>query len=609
MKISTKFFDFHGILLFLGCLFFIFPSIVFANTDAIQERAYFIDHSKEVTIDNIAQQKFVNYSTQIISLGYLADPLWIRIKLNHSIQQKSVLRILPPYLDNIEIYQQVNHHWTVKTVGDVFSYDNNEFPVTAFAVAVSPNIDQSYIYIKLVTTSTSTVLTQVMTERELYRAENNRDILLSIYLGIVFMTLIYSIMFYLRFKENIIGYFSFMIASEFIFSFFIVGFGGHYLLANFGVAGNKITSYSIFLYAMSGLLFHRAFIKSEIKNKYIVNIISVIIVLDVIIFGLYNLGFEHIGLKFNALIIFCLAIILTKIPLDFIFKKVKICTAQFAIIYAIIGPGVVIGLLPFLGINSSTFWALYSNLFNGFFTSILLLKLLYDRSKKTESTLSQLAIENEKEKWANEQQKRLLSMLVHEIKSPLSVLKLTVDRQLKGSAVEEYANRAIYNIDELINRFVEFDKLDDNIIRVNKTEIDVNQLIYDVITNTTNSHRFTFSMNKGLIAFTDEAILRVILQNLIINALKYSPSDSIIDLSAIHQKDKIYFSILNEVGIAGAPDQDLVFKKYYRNPQASREAGTGLGLYVVNSLIELLNGHIQYENNNNKVKFTLWIPI
>ena len=67
-------------------------------------------------------------------------------------------------------------------------------------------------------------------------------------------------------------------------------------------------------------------------------------------------------------------------------------------------------------------------------------------------------------------------------------------------------------------------------------------------------------------------------------------------------------AITNAVGMMGAPDPDRVFKKYYRNPSATRLSGSGLGLFLVHELIGVPGGSIECQPRDEQVTFTLWIP-
>jgi len=106
--------------------------------------------------------------------------------------------------------------------------------------------------------------------------------------------------------------------------------------------------------------------------------------------------------------------------------------------------------------------------------------------------------------------------------------------------------------------------------------------------------------------------LRVVASNLLENALKYSPAGSTISIEATRSDNngnvamQLIFS--NDIGPMGEPDPEHVFKKYYRNASATKISGSGLGLYLVFELVNLLGGVIAYQPQHKRVTFELWIP-
>jgi len=111
---------------------------------------------------------------------------------------------------------------------------------------------------------------------------------------------------------------------------------------------------------------------------------------------------------------------------------------------------------------------------------------------------------------------------------------------------------------------------------------------------------------------TDPQLLRIILGNLIGNAIKYSPPESAIDICAEPSrhsgKPGVRVTVQNQPDTAGVPDPEQIFDKYYRSSGAHSKTGSGLGLYLVHSITELLGGQIGYDVVREKVRFTLWIP-
>jgi signal transduction histidine kinase len=116
---------------------------------------------------------------------------------------------------------------------------------------------------------------------------------------------------------------------------------------------------------------------------------------------------------------------------------------------------------------------------------------------------------------------------------------------------------------------------------------------------------------EELVIFTDPSRLRVILNNLISNAIKYSDPDKnelMIKISASVIEHNFTFSV-EDNGVGIAEDQkDKIFTMFYR--ASEKASGSGLGLYIVKESLERLNGSIQLQSTIGKgSKFIITIPI
>jgi two-component system, OmpR family, sensor histidine kinase KdpD len=98
--------------------------------------------------------------------------------------------------------------------------------------------------------------------------------------------------------------------------------------------------------------------------------------------------------------------------------------------------------------------------------------------------------------------------------------------------------------------------------------------------------------------------------NLIDNAIKYSPSDTPINIKAVASKDKVRIEIKDH-GL-GIPEVDLkrVFDKFYRVERSEQITGTGLGLSICKGIVEAHGGQITVQNNPDKgVTFITTLPL
>jgi signal transduction histidine kinase len=94
----------------------------------------------------------------------------------------------------------------------------------------------------------------------------------------------------------------------------------------------------------------------------------------------------------------------------------------------------------------------------------------------------------------------------------------------------------------------------------------------------------------------DEKLLRHILINLLVNAVKYSPQGGTISLTCLYENETIIFEVKDQ-GIGIAPeDQAQLFESFYRARNVGSIPGTGLGLSIVKQCVEIHGGSIHLES-------------
>lgn len=105
----------------------------------------------------------------------------------------------------------------------------------------------------------------------------------------------------------------------------------------------------------------------------------------------------------------------------------------------------------------------------------------------------------------------------------------------------------------------------------------------------------------------DAILLDMVVSNLIDNALKYSPPDSTVELMLSNpiSPNQLQLSISNPVKPKGLPDAGKIFSKYYRSSHFQNMDGSGLGLYLTQKTLPLLNATIRYEPSPTQVRFVL----
>ena len=106
----------------------------------------------------------------------------------------------------------------------------------------------------------------------------------------------------------------------------------------------------------------------------------------------------------------------------------------------------------------------------------------------------------------------------------------------------------------------------------------------------------------------DESRLNQVITNLIINAIKYSPTGGKITVNVFQKDSHSHFSIENESQPLSREALEKIWESFYRIEQSRTTKGTGLGLPICKAIIELHGGSCHVHNTSTGVEFSFTIP-
>lgn len=210
-----------------------------------------------------------------------------------------------------------------------------------------------------------------------------------------------------------------------------------------------------------------------------------------------------------------------------------------------------------------------------------------------------------------DEQRQLLAMLAHEMKTPLANLRIWMEAGPKGRPVMQ---RAIHDMDRVIERCVHVGQLSDQRLQPHNEWLDATELTQRVWNASRQPARAELVLPPDVAALNADAqMLAIVLGNVLENAYKYSAPATPVEfgLSAQvgpHGQAGWRWVVENTVGDAGFPEADKVYDKYYRSPRALRQSGSGLGLFLVKSLVDLMQGGVTYTALSERVRFEVWLP-
>lgn len=244
--------------------------------------------------------------------------------------------------------------------------------------------------------------------------------------------------------------------------------------------------------------------------------------------------------------------------------------------------------------------------------------------KKVQDRTKQLTEALAKEKELNELKTRFLSLVSHEFKTPLSSILTSITLLGKYTQTEQQEKRdkhvttikkKVKYLDAILNDFLSVERLDSGKVTYNVESFPlskiVNEVVYDSNMLLKAGQKIQYPENiDNLIIHFDEKTLQLVLSNLVHNAIKYSPGDSIIDLQVEIKDNKLILKIIDQgIGIP-ADEQKHIFNRYFRAENALLTQGTGIGLNIAKQHLENLGATLEFSSEENKGStFTVQIPL
>ncbi len=202
-------------------------------------------------------------------------------------------------------------------------------------------------------------------------------------------------------------------------------------------------------------------------------------------------------------------------------------------------------------------------------------------------------------------QKVMIYRFVHQMKTPLSVLKLICENH---SEEEDYkkigrnVNTIEYNLNQILNiyRLDEFknDFVSEKVLLKNICKECINGLKDYFISSRIYPK---LDINEDIYVYSDSKWLKLIIHQILTNAIKYSNSTQTVSVTAKKEEDKVYLSIIDTgVGIEKA-DLRSIFELFYIGKNGRNNAdSSGIGLYIVKRVSEYLGHKVEVESEIGK---------
>lgn len=221
--------------------------------------------------------------------------------------------------------------------------------------------------------------------------------------------------------------------------------------------------------------------------------------------------------------------------------------------------------------------------------------------------------------------RELIANISHDLRTPLAIIQGYIETlQMKGKELtQEQKDHYLNTIEngskrlaKLITQLFEYSKLEANQIEPKKEPFLISELANDIYSNYAilaqkkNIH-LDLNMDDNLpLVFADISLVERAIQNLMDNALKFTPDDGTISIGILKKNEHVEIHIKDSGPGIQTENQALIFERYRQTKSGKKNEGAGLGLAIVRKIVELHNSTIKVDSiPNDGAKFTFTLPV
>ena len=628
---------------FLMTLFFLAAPQAAANPLAI-ESAYLVSPSEDMQLDEVVSfpdDAFKPFKKDL-RLGFIEKPVWIKLRISPqsptisdtatAIRSDSaiVLRAGLLALDSIELYEEVDGEWVKQHRGDKVKqkYASCQDDFHCFELRSDPTLPID-LYLKIQTTTITTVVLEAVTVRDLPSLVANRMVTLVSTLAVATSLLFIGLLFFVIERSSLVATFCAYQISVALLTFVSTGLVVRVFDDTSPELINTLNQYLLSIRAIFTVLLGYVLLQPYKLHAYYRKAMWLLAGLCVVsIYFVLSNQFSNASRLNIAIHLICFLVqIFGAATAQNISKLLRWLTLLGYLIFEIILIGSIFSafnLYPEFSQSTPLFmqslgdWRLNGGRVGIFLFAILIIQV-FDRRRISNETLQAFKLEAAKSAAQRErlmERQSMIDMLTHELKNPLGTIRFAIASLKRNESIDSDSLQRVKRIDDSVERMNELiehvalsnkiDRFDTNQV---KESVDVAELIEVSIGDYDDIRIFRLEVENGLCIPTNRLMLSLILQNLISNAYKYHvPTDTVL-IKAYVQNKVAMIEVSNTIELHKSPDPTKLFQAYYRHNNVQEQPGMGLGLSLSMSAAEKINAQIEFSQERNLVVFSLKVPL
>jgi two-component system sensor histidine kinase KdpD len=220
----------------------------------------------------------------------------------------------------------------------------------------------------------------------------------------------------------------------------------------------------------------------------------------------------------------------------------------------------------------------------------------------------------------NELRESLLHIISHDLRTPLSTIHGSINLILSNKDLNEKnklslledINYASIRMKRLITNILDSTRLSNGDVNLKLQWCDFEDIMgvaLDEFSQKQNDEKIIINIEYTGLYWGDNTLLTQLVVNLLDNAFKYSTVDAKINFEILDLNNYIKIKIFNEAEFIDEKKLKNIFDKFYRLEDTNDISGSGIGLAICKSIVQLHNGEIQAISQNNGILIEIDLPI
>lgn len=622
-----------------------------------REQVYYLwDKANKLTLQEVQSpefnKQFIHAGKSAISFGITAENMWFKISVKNTIpdQQKEwIFEMAYPHFDSLEFYSQDEKGtWKKQLTGDQTPFHTRQIFNKHFAFPVQLQDTTTHtFYFHIGGQGSRQFPLYIQSPKTFYAAQEEISLIYGgMFFGTIIIMMLYNLFIFFSLKDKVYIYYVLTNFSVLIYYFGYTGYGFQYIWPELYWINEKVIPFGAIWTGLTTVMFAKVFLETK---KYMPSVHSVFrFFIAAYILELITLPFVsyEISLK-GASLMASLSAMLVLVSSYLIWIKGNKSARFIAFAFSFYLIGIVLLNLNITGIIHRNFFVAHA-MEMGTIIEISLLSLAlsdkYSRLKKqTEAAQAELInvqrvaneelekkIERRTQKInqqkaeleeSNKVKDKLLSIISHDLKGPLNSFQTLLAMMLKDELTKDNINMYTSHLNNKLGLMI---NLVDNILNWVRTQMggmkfDILELKVKEIVKE-NIHLFSSQAELKSIKIIDEVpddikvlgdknVVRMVIRNLLANALKFTKNEGQVFISTRIQGDCVLIEV-RDTGIGIPPEKmKLLFTDaHFTSPDTNHNAGTGIGLLLCKEFLSKTSGEIWVESEEDKgssFKFTL----